>query len=151
MRPIKYIVECGNWKCEVKLKNGNLFETEEQRIIECCTLTYELLFKDYDHQNVNIISIIDEYGDDYFESDDEDMDFPDIMIQLLTKCYRKSNEKKPKNHFFVLSKLLVKNAGMPYMIKPVEEMEKMSFSENPELKKFMTSKFKNKYIISNID
>jgi hypothetical protein len=151
MRSIKYIVECGNWKCEVSLKNAKDFESEEDRIIESCTLTYEFLFKDYDHQNVNILSILDEDGDDYFENDDDDMEFPDIIAQLITKCYKKSNEKKPTSHYFVLSELIVENASIPMLIEPIREMKELTFSENPSLRKFIKSKFKDSKIITNLD
>lgn len=148
MRKTKYIVEGANWKCEVSLKDDNL-TTEEQRILEACTLCFEYLFKQYDHKNIDLYSLINEYNQDYFESEEE-IDFPEIVLTVITMCYKKTNKNKPKNHYFVLTELIAENAGMPVFINPIKELKKMKTKENPEFKKFLNKYFKNSKIVTNV-
>lgn len=148
---MKYIVESANWVCSVNLKDDHrILDTEEKRVLEASTQAFELFYKDINN-DIEIISILNENGEnyvDYIEMDEDGYELPYVLIGMITKCYKSSDKNKPYKHYYILSDYLVKNSGIIFLQDALNNAVEAAFSENPKLKKFITTKFKNKNIIT---
>lgn len=152
MKKTKYIVKNANWECCVNLEDTHgILDTEQKRVLEASTQAFELLYKDINH-DIEIISILNENGDNYvddIESYDDGYTFPYVLITMITTCYKKSDEKKPEKHYYILSEYLVKNSGTTFLLEPLQTVIKESYKRYPELKKFISHTFKDTYIVTN--
>jgi hypothetical protein len=151
MKPINYIVESGNWKCHVKLKDiHGILSTESDKITEVCTLAFEFIYKAIDNENVELISILDENGQDYVDDVDLNTGLSYVFVSMITKCYRKSHTNIDNKHYFILSSVLIKNSGAMELYAPLKDTMISAFKKDPKLKLFIVKNFKNTHIITNV-
>jgi len=129
-----YIVESGNWKCKVSVKSK--LGKKDYTIIECATLSFETLFGNgcisYDQMDIEIFSLIDENGKDFFVDDLQDC--PNPSFGLLTKVYNIKDSKLLDNHFYMLSRNIFENAAQPHHVELAMELEE-------EMKKTKTKEY----------
>jgi len=134
MKIENYIVESGNWKCKVSVESK--LGKKDYTIIECATLSFETLFGNgcisYDQMDIEIFSLIDENGKDFFVDDLQDC--PNPSFGLLTKVYNIKDSKLLDNHFYMLSRNIFENAAQPHHVELAMELEE-------EMKKTKTKEY----------
>lgn len=151
MKPINYIVESGNWKCLVKLKDiHKILTSESEKITEACTLAFEFIYKAIDHQNVELISILDEDGEEYVDDVDLTNGLTYVFVSMITKCYRESHINIHNKHYFLISSFLIKNSGAMELYSPLKQTMISAFENDPKLKSFIANSFKETHIITNV-
>lgn len=136
MKNKHYIVESGNWKCSVLFNNKN-FTTTEQKIIEVCTLAFESIYKQMNHKNVEIYSLLDENGNNYY-GDIEITSIPNLYISLISKCYEVTNQKS-KYYYYIVNDLLFANAALPHLIEDFTLLKSKAKDQSPKLYKLANS------------
>lgn len=151
MKSKSYIVESANWKCLVDFNDKN-FTKINDKIIEICTLAFEEMFSvNISHENVEVFQLTYEDGVNYFEMVDDYDDPPDIKISLITKCYHVDDINVDKNHYYVLSDILIENSSNPDLLADFYEIKNHIFKNIPEMKKLIKNKFSNNVkIVKNI-
>ena len=150
MTPEIYIVECANWKAKVDFTNTSSFESDENKIFEVCTLTFENIFANtYDSDDVMVFELKNEVGNDYFK-DMHMKKIPDPSFALLTKAYKLENEDNESKHYFVLTKTILENASLPDMLVELKHFEELLKINNKGFYKNLIKMFKNCKIVSNL-
>jgi len=134
MKIENYIVESGNWKCKVSVDSK--LGKKDYKVVECATLAFETIFGNgclsYDEMDIEIFSLIDEDGKDFFVDDVDDC--PDPSFGLLTKVYNIKDSKKNDDHFYMLSRDVFENASQPHHVEMALELEE-------EMKKTNTKEY----------
>lgn len=136
MKNKHYIIESGNWKCSV-IFNNKSFRTTEQKIIEACTLAFESIYRQHDHKNVEIYSLLDENGDNYY-GDIEITSAPNLYISLISKCYE-INGDKVNSYYYIVNDLIFANAALPSLIEDYNLLKTQARKKSPKLFKMVNN------------